>query len=474
VAAAAEVLWKPNPGPQTRALASPVFELGYGGGAGGGKTDWLLVVPLRWIALEQFRGIIFRRTFTELEQQVIPRAWELYHPLGGNYNESKHRWIFYDAKGNPRGRVQLAHLQHEKDILEYRGAPYQYGGFDELPTFTRFQYTYFISRMRSAHGIPIRLRSSMNPEPGWVRDRFAPWVRTAKEYSGPRVKDGAVLYFLNEHGQERYVPQGTPKSFSRQFIASALEDNPHLHEKDPDYVHRLSLLDPVQYARLRENDWESEYAAGLMFQRGWFELVDAAPAHAQRARYWDRAATEVRFKGQASLQPQAINDPDWTAGPMCSRDRKTGRFYVEDVVRFRGKPGDVEQTILKTAEADEQKYGRHGFTILLEQEPGASGEAEVANYLKLLARWHVVAIRATGDKIRRAGPASAQSQARNVSVLRGEWNGAFFSELEAFPKGKHDDQVDGFSGAYNWLSSVPLETSGSSRGERKATNSGGF
>lgn len=444
------------------------------------NTDWLLAIPYRWCHVRGFRGIIFRRTFGELEEWVIPRSFEMYKPVGGDYNQSKHRWTFYDGAGNPCGRIQLGHLQHDKDVLEYRGAPYQYAGFDELPTFSSFQYTYFVSRLRSAQGIPIRLRSSMNPEPGWVRDRFAPWVRTSPEYQGPRVGDGAVLWFLTERGAERYVPKGTTGAFGRQFIKSALEDNPHLHQNDPDYVHRLSMLDPVQYARLRENDWETEYSAGLMFQRGWFPLVMAAPAHARRVRFWDRAATEEKFKGQASLEPRAVNDPDWTVGVLLAREGDgtlRARTYVEDVVRLRGKPGDVMETIKRTAELDEQKYGRFGFTVLLEQEPGASGVSEIAAYMQLLARWHVVAVPATkgmGNKIVRAGPVSAQAKAGNIPVVRGAWNGAFLGELEAFPKGRHDDQVDGLSGGHNWLTSAPSTEGGAVRGERRALNSGGF
>lgn len=470
---AAEVLWQPNPGPQTRALSSPVFELGYGGGAGGGKSDFLLVCPLRWHHLKGFHGVLFRRTFKELEDGLIPRSWELYRPLGGDYNEGKHRWTWYDKAGNPHSRISLSHLQHEKDVFDHKSAQYQYAGFDELTSFTQFQYVYMFSRLRSAQGIPSRLRSSFNPEPGWVRDRFAPWVRTADEYKGPRVPDGAVLYFTRKGETETIVPAGTPKATARTFIAARLEDNPHLYENDPEYMDRLAQLDPVQYARLRENDWESDYAAGLMFQRAWFPLVDAIPLDVRRCRFWDRAATEVKLETRAALAPQAVNDPDWSAGVLHAR-AKSGRHFIEDVVRMRGKPGDVQDRIVRTAEDDEQKYGRHGFTIVLEQEPGASGEAEIAHYMKLLARWHVVPVRHSANKILRAGPVSGQAKAGNVSVLRASWNGEYFAELEAFPKGKHDDQVDGTSGGYNYLASAPTTEGASIRGGRRAVNSGGF
>jgi predicted phage terminase large subunit-like protein len=53
------------------------------------------------------------------------------------------------------------------------------------------------------------------------------------------------------------------------------------------------------------------------------------------------------------------------------------------------------------------------------------------------------------DKITRAEPFKAQAQAGNVFVVAGEWNRAWFAELESFPNGKHDDQVDSAAGAFN-------------------------
>jgi len=58
---------------------------------------------------------------------------------------------------------------------------------------------------------------------------------------------------------------------------------------------------------------------------------------------------------------------------------------------------------------------------------------------------------ATGDKATRAKPASAQAEAGNVKLLRGDWNEAFLDEICAFPNGQFDDQVDAFADALNEL-----------------------
>jgi len=49
--------------------------------------------------------------------------------------------------------------------------------------------------------------------------------------------------------------------------------------------------------------------------------------------------------------------------------------------------------------------------------------------------------------VERAGPVSSQAEVGNIRLHRGPWVGAFLDEVEAFPLGGHDDQVDALSGA---------------------------
>jgi predicted phage terminase large subunit-like protein len=59
----------------------------------------------------------------------------------------------------------------------------------------------------------------------------------------------------------------------------------------------------------------------------------------------------------------------------------------------------------------------------------------------------------TGDKVVRAGPASAQWEAGNISLVKAPWNEPFVQTLEAFPDpAVHDDDVDALSGAVGHLS----------------------
>ena len=175
---------------------------------------------------------------------------------------------------------------------------------------------------------------------------------------------------------------------------------------------------------------------GGMFQRGWFVIVDAIPADARRARYWDLAAT----------REQAKNDPDWTVGARVAV--KDGVYYVESLVRLRGTPHDVERAVKQTAELDGL-----GVPIWMEQEPGSSGKTVIDHYARhVLPGFAFRGDRVTGSKETRAEPMSAAAEAGNLRLVRGPWNRDFLDEVESFPMSTHDDQVDAVSGAIQKLS----------------------
>ena len=177
---------------------------------------------------------------------------------------------------------------------------------------------------------------------------------------------------------------------------------------------------------------------GGMFNRRWFPTVDAVPAEGKRLRYWDLAATEAG-KG----------DPDWTVGAKLSL-APDGVFYVEDVVRLRGRPGEVESSIAQTAREDGPKVRQ-----VIEQEPGASGKSMVAYYVRQLAGLPVSGWRPSGPKEVRADPLASQAEAGNVKLQKAHWNGALLDELETFPLGTHDDQVDAVASAFHNLLEPP-------------------
>lgn len=189
---------------------------------------------------------------------------------------------------------------------------------------------------------------------------------------------------------------------------------------------------------------------GGLFQRRWFEIVPAAPAKVRRrVRWWDLAATK-KIAG---------NDPDWTVGLRMSID-DDGIYYVEHVERLRESPQTVERTIKNVASQD----GR-SVQIGIPKDPGQAGKMQSQYLVRQLAGYRVRAVAESGDKATRADPVSSQAEAGNVKVVAGDWNEAFFNELELFPNGAHDDQVDALSGAFFLLTD---------KGERTVTKLAGF
>src|SRR5690606_23449788 len=89
----ANAAWSPNAGPQTAFLAAPYREVGYGGAAGGGKSDALLAAAVRYIDQPDSNGVIFRRSYPELGA-LLRRSIELFPQIGGVYNRSRSEWTF--------------------------------------------------------------------------------------------------------------------------------------------------------------------------------------------------------------------------------------------------------------------------------------------------------------------------------------------------------------------------------------------
>lgn len=170
----------------------------------------------------------------------------------------------------------------------------------------------------------------------------------------------------------------------------------------------------------------------LYFKRAWIKFVDAVPAKGMRVRYWDRAGSEK-------------DRSDWTVGLRMIRVGDL--FYIDDVVRMRGDPGEVQDTIVNTATMD----GKDVMQVL-ELDPGQAGLVEMNGLIKALKGFNAQPWRPTGDKVVRASAVSPQVRAGNVFLLKRPWNEAFISELESFPDDtQKDDQVDALSGAFSVL-----------------------
>lgn len=386
---------KPHPA-QAAFLLLPQREILYGGAAGGGKTSAMLMAALQYADLPEYRAIIFRRTNPQLEVAggMVERSTEWLEGTGAEFNLQSKLWTF------PSGAtLKLAHLQHEKDIHSHQGAEYHFVGFDELTHFTERQYRYLFSRVRRVKGskIPLRFRNTANP--GGVGHT---WVK------------------------QRFVAQRAPGTF---FIPAKAEDNPSLDLKS--YDSSLRQLGEVDYQRLRHGNWDIEQ--GDIFDREWFRFCVTAPQGLRWVRFWDLATT-------------AKQRADQTVGALCAYG-PDGRLYIKDIVAGRWEWPKAKQKILDTMERD----GR-GVTVGVE---GIAGFKAACQDLLADPRSRGYTVRTihhvTGDKVARCGPWAAAAERKQVWLVEGHWNSAFFDEVIPFPAGKFDDRVDAVSGAVQLL-----------------------
>lgn len=427
--------WRPHPGPQTRFLRLVCFEALYGGAAGGGKSDALLVDAIRYVGRgygTHYNALLLRRTFPELETSLIRRSRELYPILGGRYNEQKKTWTF------PEGEtVMFGHLETEADVYRYQGSAFQFVGFDELTTFSEFVYLYLFSRVRSAHGVPCRIRAATNPGGighAWVRRRFFDFVsRKSKQPAAA----GEVRWYVRENDVEREVAHDYPGASSRTFIPARLSDNPALMQNDPGYASRLAALPRLERERLAGGDWDVEPAKKDYWDSAKCGVLRARLPNADvksRARAWDFGAT-------------ASPDADATCGVLQAHAR-SGRIAIEHVVHGRWAPDGIDKVLEATASAD---YLADPRTIqVIPQDPGAAGKMVAAAVQRLLAKYPIKILRPTGDKVTRFRTISGRQLAGFVDIVDdGTWDViAYHAEAESFPNGKHDDLEDATSDGY--------------------------
>jgi len=112
-----DVMFSPNPGPQTEFLASSEREVLYGGAGGGGKTYALIADAMRYFENSNFNGLILRRSTDEL-REIVWKTQELYPKIfkGAKWGEKKSQWTF------PSGaKLWLTYLERDQDVLRYQG-----------------------------------------------------------------------------------------------------------------------------------------------------------------------------------------------------------------------------------------------------------------------------------------------------------------------------------------------------------------
>ena len=200
--------------------------------------------------------------------------------------------------------------------------------------------------------------------------------------------------------------------------------------------------------------WEGGYALtneNSLIKRHWLKVVDDFPREGtDLVRYWDLAGTIATGK----------NDPDWTAG--CFMKSLQGQYFIIGMDRFRDSPLGNRNRIKSVAEKD----GR-GVPIWIQRDVGQSAKDQIDAYSRDVLPGFAFRGHHKGkkSKIDMADPFAAACEAGNVFVVRKTQDGfglldqeieTLLSEIEFFPSGPHDDQVDAITGAFDRLVNQPL------------------
>ena len=215
----------------------------YGGAAGGGKTDYLVVEAMSQVNIPNYRGLILRKTYPELSE-IVDKSY-LYYKTAfprARYNSTAHCWTF------PSGaKIYFGSMQYEKDKHKYQGRQFDFIGFDELTHFTLGEYEYMKSRNRAAGpNTKVYMRATGNPGGighGWVKQYFVragepeETITTDIEVADP---DGKVYKMQT----------------SKIFIPSKVFDNQALLKNNPQYLARLASLNEQDRKALLDGDWD--------------------------------------------------------------------------------------------------------------------------------------------------------------------------------------------------------------------------
>lgn len=364
---------KPTP-KQTAFLLLPHREAFFGGAAGGGKSDALLMAALQYMDVPGYSAIIFRKSLMELKGSggLLSRANEWLGSSNAKYVASEHSWYF--PTRNPDGsegvsaRLEFGYIGDIGVYQKYQGREYQFVGFDEATHQSRYDYLYLFSRLRkcicphhivrdetgspiydpncaickTVQIVPLRIRAASNPGgPGhsWVKERFL--ILPEKDIAECQ-RLGIRVRYVGKHPDRPYIP-------------SFVSDNPYLDQQA--YYQGLDELDPVTREQLKHGDWginpDSRFKmdwAKYYSQRGEYFIlgrdgIGEAVHHKSLLRIFatvDPAASSREGPAAEVINPE--DEPSWT---VISIWGLTPNYYLLwlDMVRFRKEIPDVVEEL---------------------------------------------------------------------------------------------------------------------------------
>lgn len=297
----------PTP-PQLAFLELDTLEAFYGGQAGGGKSDALLMAALQFVDRPGYHALLLRRAFPDLRQPdaLIPRLDSWLSGSGAAWSERDHRWTF------PTGAtITFGYADNLADVVRnYQGAAYSFVGIDELGQWREHEYRYLLSRIRrpADSTIPLRMRAAGNPGGighAWVKERFV-----------------------------------DPGSAERPFVPASMDENPFLDRAA--YDKALDLLDSKTRDQLRHGKWDDNAAGRIYYAFSRVrDMVSALPVLGHRVRWHYGLAVDLGASEEKPTTSFVVTA--WHDGSRCV-------YVVRSWTMAGGSPQTISDVIARTRE----------------------------------------------------------------------------------------------------------------------------
>ncbi len=215
----------------------------FGGGAGPGKSEALLMAALQYVHVPGYSALILRRDYPRLSlpNAIMDRAHQWLRGTDAVWNAQSKTYRFPSS-----AVLQFGYIDSPEDRYRYASSEYQYIGWDELTEFRLGvgddnPYEFMFSRLRKPTGmqVPLRMRAASNPGNighFYVKRRF--------------ITDEALEALRDDQPRVFYAD---PQQRDRAFVPALLADNPHIDREQ--YIQNLLHLPSVTRARLLQGDW---------------------------------------------------------------------------------------------------------------------------------------------------------------------------------------------------------------------------
>lgn len=307
-------IWLPLPGPQSDAYWSEADIVGYGGAAGGGKSD---LVAGR-ILTKHKRALVIRREKAQTEG-IIQRLTQIIGNSDG-FNSQKAIWRVPVGHGP---LVEFGGLDNPGDERRWQGRPHDLKAFDEVTEMRESQVRFIMGWMRSEDPtVKPQVLMTFNPpttqEGRWVIQFFAPWLD--RKHPNP-AKPGELRWFTTIDGKDEEVPDGRPfvlidgervydfnprdhrpedivYAKSRTFIPARLTDNPYYMATG--YMSTLQALPEPLRSQMLYGDFQAgiEEDPWQCIPTTWVEAAQARWVRPDRLPRMDSLGVDVARGGK--------------------------------------------------------------------------------------------------------------------------------------------------------------------------------